>query len=296
MPKEITRILHLWAVRVMAAACLWMGSCPQAGANDTKSINKIIKWEGEKHVTVIIDVGAASIDLRRGTSGDILNAQVKYDPQEVRTDISYDRKGDRGELYLVSERRDKSLDLDEEDNHWDLEFGDQVPISFEVDVGACDGEFDLTGLRVDGLDMDVGASSINVDFGKPNSERISKIRIEAGASKLEMNGLGNANFQKLGFDGGVGDFTLDFSGDFDHRAQVSVDVGLGSLRILIPDDAGVQIKSSSSFLSSLSIDQHDFDEVEDGLFESDNFGKAAKELLFDIDLGLGSVEVEYTRR
>jgi hypothetical protein len=296
MPKRIMRILCYRAFLVLVPGCLWLGSCAEAGANDTKTINRVIKWEGEKHVTVIIDIGAASIDLRRGASGDILNARVEYNPEEVRTDISYDRKGDRGEVYLVSERRDKGLDLDEEDNHWDLEIGDQIPISFEVDVGACDGEFDFTGLRVDGLDMDVGASSIGVDFRKPNSERISKIRIEAGASKLEMSGLGNANFEKLGFDGGVGDFSLDFSGDFDHRAQVSVDVGLGSLKILVPHDAGVQIRSSSSCLSSLSIDQHDFEEVEDDLYESDNFGKAAKELLFDIDLGLGSVEVEYTGR
>jgi hypothetical protein len=293
MPKQATRGLCYLA---FILAGLWFGGHAEAGADEVKTINKTVKWEGEKHVTVIIDIGTASIDLRRSSSGDILNAQVEYDPREVRTDISYDRRGDRGELYLVSERRDKGLDVDEEDNHWDLEFSDRIPMSFEIDVGACDGDFDFSGLRVDGLDMDMGASSINVDFGKPNPERISKIRIEVGASKLEMNGLGNANFEKLSFDGGVGDFTLDFSGDFDHRAYVSVDVGLGSLKILVPGDAGVQIKSSSSFLSSLSIDQDDFEEVEDDLYESDNFGKAEKELVFDIDVGLGSVEVEYSGR
>ena len=275
---------------------LWFAGDALAGGNDTKTITRTIKREGEKHVTVIVDIGAATIDLRRNSTGDILNARVEYDPDEVRTDISYDRKGDGGELYLVSERRDKGLDVDEEDNHWDLEFGDQIPISFEIDVGACEGDFDFSGLRVGGLDMDVGASSINVDFGKPNPERISKIRIEVGASEMEINGLGNANFEKLSFDGGVGDFTLDFSGDFGHRAYVNVDVGLGSLKILVPRNAGVQIKSSSSFLSSLSIDEDDFEEVEDDLYESDNFGKAEKELVFDIDVGLGSVEVEYTGR
>jgi hypothetical protein len=296
MPKQAKGLFCCAICLAFVLGGLCFEGHAEAGAKDTKIVNKTIKWEGEKHVTVIVDIGAASIDLRRNNTGDILNAQVEYDPEEVRTDISYDRKGDRGEVYLVSERRDEGLDVDPEDNHWDLELGDRIPISFEIDVGACDGDFDFSGLRVDGLDMDIGASSINVDFRKPNPERISKIRIEVGASKLEMNGLGNANFEKLSFDGGVGDFDLDFSGDLDHRALVSVDVGLGSLKIMVPRDAGVQIRSSSSFLSSLSIDQDDFEEVEDDLYETDNFGKVEKELVFEVDVGLGSVEVEYTGR
>ena len=70
----------------------------------------------------------------------------------------------------------------------------------------------------------------------------------------------------------------------------------GSLDILVPLDAGVQIRSESSFLSSIDIDDDDFYEVEDDLYESDNFGDTKKELIFDIEVGLGSIEVEYTDR
>jgi predicted membrane protein len=89
---------------------------------------------------------------------------------------------------------------------------------------------------------------------------------------------------------------LDFSGDFKHRAYVNIDVGLGSMTILIPKDVGVQIKSESSFLSSVDIDEDDFEEIEDDLYESDNFGQAERELVFDIEVGLGSVEIEYVNR
>ncbi len=296
MSKDVSRTLVGTVVSGMFLINLWHSPDALAGRRDTKRITKKIELQGEKHVTVIMDIGVGTIDLRRNDTGDILNAEVEYDPDEVRIDIDYDRHKDQGELYLGSERRDKGLDIDEEDNYWLLEFGGKVPMTFEIDIGACEAEFDFTGLRIDGLDMDLGASSIDVDFRELNPERIRKIRIDVGASELEMNGLGNANFEKLDFDGGVGDFTLDFSGGFEHRAYVDVDVGLGSLSIFVPKDAGVQIRSEASFLSSVSIDERDFDEVEDDLYESENFGQTEKELIFNIDVGLGSVEVEFSNR
>ncbi len=264
-----------------------------AGEHSTKTITKKIQLKGEKHLVVKMDIGAGIIDLKRNKTGDILNAEVEYDPEKIRVDIDYDRHKDKGEMYLKSKSKHKGLDLDTEDNYWYLEFGHKIPISFEIDVGACEADFDFTGLKIDHLDMDLGASSIEVEFRKLNSERIPKINIDVGASELEITGLGNANFDKLSFDGGIGDFTLDFSGEFEHRAYVDIEIGLGSLTILVPKDAGVQIRSESSFLSSLSIDMRDFDEIEDDLYESDNFGKSEKELIFDIEVGLGSVEVEY---
>lgn len=268
-----------------------------AREHDTKIITKKIELKGEKHLTVKMDIGAGTIDLGRDRTGDILSAEVEYYPKKFEIDIDYQRSKDEGELYLESKsKKGKSIDIDTEDNYWYLEFSDKIPISFEIDVGACEAEFDFTGLKIDQLDMDLGASSVEVDFRKPNSERISEINIDVGASELEITGLGNANFEELSFDGGVGDFTLDFSGEFEHRAYVEIDVGLGSLTILVPEDAGVQIKSESSFLSSVSIDKRDFDEVEDNLYESDNFGYSEKELVFDIEVGLGSIEIEYLNR
>jgi len=267
-----------------------------ARKHETKRITKKIELTDEKRLNVRMDIGAGTIDLKKNDTGDILDADVEYDPDELWVDIDYRKSKDRGRLQLESRTKDKHIDLDEEDNYWNLEFTDKIAISFEIDIGACEADFDFTGLKIDQLDMDLGASSIEVDFRRPNPERISEISIDVGASSLEINGLGNANFEELSFDGGVGDFTLDFSGEFKHRAYVDIDVGLGSLTILIPRDAGVQIRSESSFLSSVDIDEDDFDEVEDDLYESDSFGQAEKELVFDIEVGLGSVEIEYVNR
>jgi hypothetical protein len=241
-----------------------------------------------------MEIGAANIDLKRSNSDVILDAEMEYDPDEIEIKADYMKLGDRGKVYLKTDSRESDLDLGKDSNYWNLQFGNRVPLSFDIEAGACDADLDFTGLLVKDLDLELGASSVRVEFRQPNSQPISEIRVEVGASKLRMLGLGNANFEDMVFDGGAGDFTLDFSGDFDHTANVSIDVGIGSLKIRVPEDAGIQIRKESSFLASFSLDKDEFEEVEDDLYQNANFGKTKKELIFNIEAGLGSVEIEYS--
>jgi hypothetical protein len=74
---------------------------------------------------------------------------------------------------------------------------------------------------------------------------------------------------------------------------VDIDVELGSLTVLLPENIGVRIRKEDSFLSSFSIDEDEFQEVESNVYESENFGKTEGELIFDIEIELGSVKIEY---
>lgn len=264
-----------------------------AREGDTKKIQKKIELKGEKSLTVKMDLGGGIIVLEKNDTGDILDAEIEYDPDKVDIDIGYRKTKDRGKLFLESEFKDGHLDFDTDYNYWHLGFTSKIPIDFVMDIGACEAEFDFTGLKINNLDLDFGASSTEITFRKPNPERISKMNIDVGASELKIKGLGNANFDRLSFDGGVGDFTLDFRGELKHKAYVDIDVGLGSLTILLPENIGVKIRKEGSFLSSFSIDADGFEEVESKVYESENFGKTEGELIFDIEIGLGSVEIEY---
>ncbi len=285
--KKVIRIVLL----VAGVVCL-VFPLSFARKGSSKEIYRKIEMKGEKSLTVEMDLGGVTIDLGKNDRGNILEADVEYDPDEVDIDIDYHKTGDRGDLYLGSESEDRH-DFDTDDNYWRLAFTDRIPIDFEMDIGACEAEFDFTGLKISGLSVDLGASSTEMTFRKPNPERISKINIDVGASELKIRGLANANFDRLSFDGGVGDFTLDFSGELKHRASVEIDVGLGSLTILLPEEVGVRIKEEGSFLSSFSINADGFEEVESKVYESENFGETEGELIFDIEIGLGSVEIEY---
>jgi hypothetical protein len=282
----------IWKVVLVSLTVCLAFSFSFARRGDTKKVFKKIESKGEKSLIVKMDLGGGIIDLKKNDSGNILDAEIEYDPEEVDVDVDYRKTGDGGKLYLHSEFEDGDLDFDTDYNYWHLEFTDNIPIDFEMDIGACEAELDFTGLKISNLELDLGASSTEIIFRKPNPERISKINIDAGASELDIKGLGNANFDRFSFEGGVGDFTLDFRGELKHKAYVDIDVGLGSLTILLPENNGVRIRKEDSFLSSFSIDD-EFDEVESEVYESENFGRTEGELIFNIEIGLGAVEIEY---
>jgi hypothetical protein len=178
-----------------------------------------------------------------------------------------------------------------DDNVWDLRFTDELPLYFNIELGACESEIDFTGLRVKDLKLEIGASKGTISFNEPNRERIEKLKIEAGASKFKATGLLNANFEELQFEGGVGTFVLDFSGELDHRAYIDIEMGIGTLTILIPKKVGVKIISDNSFFTSLSMEG--FRKIGKNRFVSEKFGKQNEELEINIESGVGTVNIEW---
>jgi hypothetical protein len=145
------------------------------------------------------------------------------------------------------------------------------------------------------LDLDVGAADGMVSFSEPNPEVAERILIEAGAAEFEVLKLGNANFERFSFDGGVGSFELDFSGEYSRRCQARVSIGLGKARIFIPRDLPVRIDAEDNFLSSVDFKSRGRYKIDDDYFESDDYRESDIGLELEIEVGLGSVDVIWTK-
>jgi hypothetical protein len=135
-------------------------------------------------------------------------------------------------------------------NNWDLQLSDR-PIDLRVIAGAYTGDLELGGLRLAGLRVTDGASDVRVNFAEPNQEVMGLLRYETGASNVILTNLGNANFRSMIFKGGAGNYELDFSGDLQEDATVSIESGLSSLTITVPDDLNVRVRFDSG-LSNIS--------------------------------------------
>lgn len=66
-------------------------------------------------------------------------------------------------------------------------------------------------------------------------------RYETGASSVSLSGLANANFSTLVFDCGAGGYTLDFSGDLQRDAIVTIDSGFSDLKLVIPKEINAKV-------------------------------------------------------
>jgi hypothetical protein len=91
---------------------------------------------------------------------------------------------------------------------------------------------------------------------------------------------------------GLGSSYLVFDGNFTGTVRGEISVGLGSVEIEIPSDVAVEIRSESSFLSSVDFD--DFDRIDSDLYRSENWNSETRaRIILEISVGMGSASVEW---
>jgi len=172
-------------------------------------------------------------------------------------------------------------------NEWELEFSPEIPLEMDLKVGAGDGELDLTGLQLAGLDLDVGAGDFEVRFDEPNEADMSHLTLDAGASRLEVIGIGHAGPEQVNVQGGIGDMTLDLTGAWPGSADVKITAGVGSVTLRLPDDVGVRVETEGGLTN---VDASGLRRKGDA-YVNDAFGEADTELRIQITTGVGSIRL-----
>ncbi len=135
-------------------------------------------------------------------------------------------------------------------NEWDLALG-SAPISLNIDAGAYHADYELGGLALTNLTISDGAAETKLNFATPNLTEMALLSYSTGASNVSLSGLGNANFSSLEFDSGAGNYTLDFSGQFQRDGSVHIGTGVSNMTLVIPSGIPVQLTVSGG-LSNVS--------------------------------------------
>lgn len=128
-------------------------------------------------------------------------------------------------------------------NEWDLKLG-AAPMNLTINAGGYEGTFDLGGLSLTNLTINDGAAQVTADFSLPNKKELGGLSYKTGASKVTLKNLGNANFSTLIFEGGAGDYKLDFAGTFQRDGSATIHSGMGNLTLVIPSELAVTMKVS----------------------------------------------------
>ena len=129
-------------------------------------------------------------------------------------------------------------------NEWDLKLA-ATPLHLDIKAGAYTGNFELGGLSLEQLTVSEGGSQVTAAFSEPNRVKMSTFRYSTGASKVELSGLANANFDQMSFTAGAGDYTLSFDGELKRDATVTIDSGMGTVKLIVPDGADAQVTFDS---------------------------------------------------
>ncbi len=258
-------------------------------------------------VEVDVQYAAGRVTLRRADPGLLYQRYVRYDDSRVTPTVGWSRDGSVGRLSVGMEGTgDGQLlrwgegrgleinlrgisglgDLDDASSSLELGLPRSVPTAVDLEIGAAESTLRLGGVPLTSFSLETGASETALYFDRPNPERMETLEIEAGAASLRTRGLGNARFDELTLEGGVGEVRLDFTGEWTGDARATVEVGLGSLRLIFPEELGVRIRRES-FLASFDVPAS-FERTEDG-FRSQNWSSAEHRLTLDLSAALGSV-------
>jgi uncharacterized protein DUF2154 len=242
--KIISAILVLALASMACGFSIDLPERQKAGPEVKESITVADPKSDETRLT--LSFGAGKLTLSPGAQN-LVEGTAIYNVKELKPEILKNGNSieiKQGDFHTLPA-------FDNLKNEWNLQVND-TPIDLTVQAGAYEGNLELGGLSLKSLTVRDGASHVDLSFLKPNQTEMALLRYETGASDVKLTGLANANFSTLTFSGGAGNYTLDFSGELQRNATVTVESGLGNLSLVIPEDmdAVVTVEGAAVNISS----------------------------------------------
>ncbi len=279
------------SIIMLAFLAMILGS--QLQARDRQTLEKHAPADAEvKTIHFETDLGAVEFVLDTHDGGELYTAEVRYDADKVSVKIDYEKSGSSADLYFYSEKIRKNLDLDTDDCRWRVSLSRDYVWDIKLDAGVTDGKLDLSGLPIESMVIDQGVADCRITFSEPNPEEMRRMSIDIGVGDFELVGLGYANVRDLEFDGGTGDFVLNYDGLTDQSQTAGIDMGVGSVTVEIPEGTPMRLECDGSWLNSVKVPRDVFDEVDDGVYETEGYKDADRGLDVELDVGIGSARID----
>jgi hypothetical protein len=255
-----------------------------ARGQDWRTTSYARQVSGEENLRVDVQYGAGKLNIAPAAAGTLYRANLRYDADAFTPKVTYANSRVRFG-FESSNGRGHNL----KDGLLDLRLSPDVPVELELAFGAADATIELGGIRIRSAEIQTGASRTVLNVSSPNQELCRLFQVEVGAARFEARGLGNLNAQRFSLKGGVGEVTLDFTGDWKQDLNASVEMGLGSLTLRVPTGLGVRI-SKNGMLASF--DSQGLTKRGD-VYYSEDWENADHKLSLELDASLGSIKVEW---
>lgn len=239
--KVIFAILVLSLASMACGFSIDLPDRVKAGPEVEESIT--VAAPDSKETRLSLSFGAGKLTLSPGAKN-LVDGTIIYNVEDLKPEII-----ENGNSIEIRQGDFKSLPpFDDMKNEWDLKLGN-TPMDLVISAGAYDGTIELGGLSLKSLEINDGASNVDVSFSEPNQVEMTILRYATGASDVKLTGLANANFSTLTFTGGAGNYTLDFGGELQQDAVATIDSGFGNLNLIIPEGVNAKVTVEGAALN-----------------------------------------------
>ena len=280
MRTGLRTLALLGAVAAVAAA--------DAAAQSWRTVTMSRQKSGEDVLDVRVSYGAGRFAVRPAEEGVLYRMRLRYDEEKFEPRADFDGRALR--LGVAGLGRDINLGKGRA-GEMELELPTGVPMDLELRFGAVEADFDLGGLSMTDLQVETGASETRLDVSRPNPSSMDRADFQVGAAEFTARRLGNLNARRVDVSAGVGDVTLELTGEWPRDAEVRVDMGLGSLQLRFPEGLGVRLRKKS-FLTAL--DAQGLVKRGDEYFSPD-WETAERRITVEVQAAFGSIDVGWVR-
>ncbi len=235
-------------VLVLAGCTLQSGSYSlnlQTGPIQTVNVNVPLP-EDPSALVFNVEFIAGDLTLSPGADGSVAQGTATYNAADLAPVL--ESNGSSVTL-KAGEKEIKGIPKcgDGIKNAWALQVSN-LAMSLNIKAGAYDGEFELGGIALKSLFIDEAGSDVTISFSEPNLVEMSSFTYYTGGSTMRLNGLANANTEKMIFQSGAGDYTLSFDGELQRDMEVNIDSGAASVNIIVPPGVNTKL----TFLGGLT--------------------------------------------
>lgn len=284
--SEVRRALLVLAV---TASTVFGAPPAPADAQDWRETTISRRLDGAAPVRTEVTYGAGAMTLRATDEPVLYRMRIRYDG-DVFTPVA-DFSGSRLKVGVEGTGSGIRVGRDASGGSMDLELARGVPMDLVLQFGAVKADVDLGGLALTGLELATGASESRIEVSAPNPSRLGTAQFKVGAADFSLSGVGNLSADRIEVQTGVGQVRLALDGVWRHDAEVSVEMGLGSLRLSIPEGLGVRVRKDS-FLTSF--DPEGLVKRGDAYYSLD-WETAERKVTIDLNAAFGSVQVLWIR-
>ena len=244
-------LLPILIIAFVSLACSLTINLPdlqnKTGPTQTDTINVPLPENPQAAANVTINFGIGDLNVQPGSTTALVSGTAQYNVADLKPTVTIDGSNisiEQGNLQFTGIPFANSKVI----NDWNLSLANS-PMNLTIKAGAYSGNYELGGLSIQSLDVTDGASKVNLGFSEPNQVEMTTFKYMTGASDVSLMGLSNTNADEIRFNGGAGSYTLDFSGELNRDVTVSIDAGVSSVTIIVPDGVAAELNTSSTLIT-----------------------------------------------
>lgn len=264
-----------------------------ASAQSWRTVTSARQLHGERELAVNIRYGAGHVTLRPAATGQLYRMELRYDEDKFIPVREYDPATPSITLGIRS-REGSRVSLRDgrrsgETPSLDVMLTPDIPLLLVLEMGAVQADVELGGLAIQRAEYHTGASETRLRWSQPNPVPCDELVMRAGAAEFHALQIANSNCERVSFEGGLGEITLDFTGSWRRSMDASVEMGIGSLNLRLPRDVGVAVTVSRVLAS---FDAAGFTK-RGNTYYSANYNDARHRLTLRVSTSLGGIDVAW---